>query len=113
MENLKDDDYYINKILIDLFFIKEHMKNVSIENFCVDELLLDSMMFRMIQIQENTKKLTDEYKNTHNNIPWIDITGFRNRIVHDYGNVDLHSVYNTLINDIPSLIEDLKVAYKK
>ena len=32
-------------------------------------------------------------------------TGMRNRIVHDYGNVDLKVVYETLKNDIPDLLE--------
>ena len=69
-----------------------------------NEILLDSMLFRLIQVQENTKKLTDAYKIAHDNIPWTDIAGLRNRIVHDYGNVDLDVVYQTLVQDVPELI---------
>ena len=63
------------------------------------------MLFRLIQVQENAKKLTDEFKQNRKNIPWTDIAGLRNRIVHDYGNVDLNIVYETLKNDIPDLLE--------
>ena len=42
----------------------------------------------MIQISENAKKLSDEYKLHRGNVPWKVIYGLRNRIVHDYGNVD-------------------------
>ena len=59
----------------------------------------------MIQISENAKKLSDEYKRTHGNVPWSALSGLRNRIVHDYGNVDLNVVYDTLKNDIPELLD--------
>ena len=35
----------------------------------------------------------------------VTLYGLRNRIVHDYGNVDLNIVYETLKNDIPELLE--------
>ena len=41
-------------------------------------------------------------------IPWNALSGLRNRIVHDYGNVDLNIVYETLKHDIPELLECLK-----
>ena len=44
----------------------------------------------------------------HDDIPWGDIAGLRNRIVHDYGSVDHKLVYDTLIEDIPVLLESLK-----
>ena len=37
------------------------MRNVELEELNANELLLDSMLFRMIQISENAKKLTEEY----------------------------------------------------
>lgn len=105
MENLKNDNYYIDKMLEDIEFIIEHMSDVSFEDFSKDVLLQDSMMFRMVQISENANRLTEEYKNKRNNIPWKSIYGLRNKIVHDYGNTDLGIVYDTLIEDIPLLLE--------
>ncbi len=64
------------------------MKNVDIEELNANEILLDSMLFRMIQISENSRKLTEEYKQKRRMIPWNAMYGMRNRIVHDYGNVD-------------------------
>lgn len=84
------------------------MDGVSQKNLSENEVLLDSMLFRLIQIQECTKKLTDKYKESHNNIPWTDISGLRNRIAHDYVNVDLDIIYSTLKEDIPWLIKELE-----
>ena len=57
------------------------------------------------RLQENAKKLSDAYKMGRKDIPWTDIAGLRNRIVHDYGNVELSIVYSTLTQDVPDLIE--------
>ncbi len=108
MDNIKNDEYYVKKILKDLLFIVKHMNGVEFERFEEDELLLNAMLFCLIQVQENSKKLTDEYKAKRTNIPWVDIAGLRNRIVHDYGNVDLHVVYSTLTEDVPWLISEIE-----
>lgn len=105
MDNIKNDSYYVQKILKDLNFIVEQMKDVSVDDLNSNEILLDSMLFRMIQISENSKKLSDDYKQKHASVPWNAVYGFRNRIVHDYGNVELDIVYETLKNDIPDLLD--------
>ena len=108
MDNVKTDNFYIQKRKQDLEFISRHMKNVDIEELNANEVLLDSMLFRMIQISENARKLTEEFKQTRENIPWSALYGLRNRIVHDYGNVDLNIVFETLKVDIPDLLELLE-----
>ncbi|MBO4987690.1 MAG: DUF86 domain-containing protein [Lachnospiraceae bacterium] len=108
MDNVKTDSYYLEKIRKDLEFIVKHMRNVDIEELNANEVLLDSMMFRMIQISANAKRLTEEYRLTHGDIPWSAIFGLRNRIVHEYGNVDLNVVYETMKYDVPELLELLE-----
>jgi len=89
------------------------MEGVSIEELTENEILQDSMMFRLIQISENAKKLTDKYKEEHAIIPWFAIYGLRNRIVHNYGNVDMSIIHETLIKDIPTLLQMLEQAVKE
>ena len=112
MTNPKNDEYYIEKILTDLQFIVTHMKGITCEELQRNEILLDSMSFRLIQVQENAKKLTESYKATHKTIPWQAIAGLRNRIVHDYGNVNLDVVFDTLTEDVPYLIAELSRSAK-
>ncbi len=57
MDNVKNDNYYLKKIHEDLEFIVLHMRNVDIEELHDNEILLDSMLFRMIQLSENAKNL--------------------------------------------------------
>lgn len=108
MDNTKNDNYYLDKIRKNIEFIVVHMKDVDLQELNENEVLLDSMLFRMIQISENAKRLSEKYKEENNNLPWNELTGLRNRIVHDYGNVDLNIVFETLKYDIPDLMEKLK-----
>ena len=62
MDNLKNDFYYIQKIQKDLEFIVLHMQNVDIEELKRNEVLMDSMLFRMIQISENAKNYQTDIK---------------------------------------------------
>ena len=65
-------------------------------------------MFRRIQISENSDRLTDDFKTNYNYVPWRAMKGLQNRIVHEYGNVDLAVIYDTVKNDIPQLLNELK-----
>ena len=104
MDNKKTDVYYARQIEEDLAFIVKHTEDTDQEELAKNEVLLDSMLFRLIQISENAKHLSDEYRANRPSIPWLAISGLRNRIVHDYGNVELGIVYDTLTNDIPQLL---------
>ena len=99
----KTDQYYIQKIRENCLFIVDHMHGITLIDLEEDPVLLDSMLFRMIQISENARKLTDSFRDEHSYIPWPALFGMRNRIVHDYGNVDLKEVFITLSNDIYDL----------
>lgn len=108
MDNKKDNKYYLLKIVSDMAFIIEHIEGLTQKELKENELLLDSVMFRLIQISENSDKLTDDFKIHYSYIPWRAMKGMRNRIVHEYGNVDLAVVYETVKIDIPKLLEELK-----
>ena len=108
MDNNKNDSYYMDHLITDLEFIVKHMKDVDIEELYKNEVLLDSMLFRLIQISENAKKLSEKFKENIPQIPWKAVYGLRNRIVHDYGSVDLDIVFSTLTEDIPGLLDILK-----
>lgn len=107
MDNVKNDRYYLGRIKTDLKFVIDHTAGKSKEEIEADELLIDSIMFRIIQVSENGGKLTDEFKAAHTEVPWLAVKGMRNRIVHDYGYVDLTVVYDTVIHGIPEMYEKL------
>ena len=103
MDNTKNNQYYVDKILTDLKFIIDHTQGKTQQQIEGDDLLVDSIMFRVIQIAENSMKLDEEFQKKNSHIPWRAIRGMRNMIVHNYGAVDLAIVYDTVANSIPEL----------
>lgn len=61
MDNKKTDQYYIDKIITDLTFIRTHTESLSKSKLEEDEILVDSIMFRLIQVAENSEKLTEKF----------------------------------------------------
>lgn len=112
MDHKKDDWYYLAKIKADLAFVIAHTEGKTKSEMEADELLVDSIMFRIIQIAENNGRLSDAFKVRHKNVPWLAIKGMRNRIVHDYGYVDLTIVYDTVIHGIPEMLSVLNTIKK-
>lgn len=107
MDNVKNDRYYLGKIVDDLKFVIDHTEGKTREEIENDEVLIDSILFRIIQISENNGKLTDLFKADHQDVPWLAIKGMRNRIVHDYGIMDFSIIYDTVVHGIPETYEKL------
>ncbi len=109
MDNIKDDKYYANKIMIDVQYLIGLKEKYAYEEIQTNEMVLDSIFFRFIQIAENATKLSKELKASHKDIDWGAISGLRNRIVHDYGHTDLSIILDTLKEDIPKLKKVLEI----
>jgi uncharacterized protein with HEPN domain len=54
------------------------------------------------------KRLSEGFRASHPEIPWADMAGMRDVLIHDYDDVDLHEVWHTATVDIPRLIERLE-----
>ena len=105
MDNKKNDSYYFTKILEDIETIKEYLNNETYEEFLNDGKTIDSIMFRMIQLVENIKNVSIEFKDAHQEISWHKIIGFRNGIVHEYGKTDYLIVYEIITKNLDELKE--------
>lgn len=111
MDNVKDDWYYLERIKKDLSFVVEHTAGKTKDEIEANELLVDSIMFRIIQIAENYSKLSERFKAEHADVPWLAIKGMRNKIVHEYGHVDLTIVYDTVTRGIPEMLNKLNAIH--
>ena len=101
----KLDSYYIEKALEEINIIIDYTKNISYDEFMSDQKTIDATMFRLQQMIEQIKNLSYEFKEKHSYIPWVEIVGFRNRIVHEYGKTDYTTVYEIITKDIYQLKE--------
>ena len=71
-------------------------------------MLVEACVFNLSQIGELVRHLDNEFIELHSELPWAQIRGLRNRIIHDYEGVNLNLVWEIISYDIPRLIINLK-----
>ena len=98
-------DKYMEKALEEINIIIEYNLGLTLDDFLNDRKNIDATVFRLEQMVENIKNLSIEFKEEHNNIPWGDIIGFRNRLVHEYGKTDFTTIYEVVSSDVYELKE--------
>lgn len=70
--------------------------------------LQDSVIRRLLVIAEAARRVSDTTRQTLPNVSWQEINGMRNRLVHEYDDVNLNIVWDVVQSEIPPLIEELK-----
>ncbi len=105
---MKSDEKYLVDIKNSTEQIIIYLKEISLDEFNQDEKTQDAVIRRFEIIGEASNKLSEEFKKKYSNIPWKQMNGLRNILIHNYCDVDLELVYNTATKDIPILLKNLK-----
>jgi uncharacterized protein with HEPN domain len=79
------------------------------DEFIDNVQLQDSVIRRLLVIAEAARRVSEMTRQTLPNISWQEINGMRNRLVHEYDDVNLNIVWDVVQSEIPQLIETLKV----
>ena len=98
------DDSNLLDILNSARRIVRYCGNVAWEEFETNELLQDAVVRQLGIIGEAARRTSEDIRKAHPEIPWDDIIGMRNRLIHEYFRVDLRRVWDTVANDLPELI---------
>ena len=86
-----------------------YTKDMKYDDFIKDSKTIDAVIRNFEIIGEAANRLPQSYKETHQEIDWHRIRGFRNRIVHDYMGIDFEIVW--IIRD--QYLNDLIIAMEK
>lgn len=78
------------------------------DEFDADENLRLALAHLLQTIGEAARLVSSEFRGRHRQIPWSAIVGMRHKVVHDYLNVDYDVVWETVVDDLPLLIEGLR-----
>jgi uncharacterized protein with HEPN domain len=96
----RDDSIYLRHILDAIFRIEEYLLGVSEEAFHKQLLVQDGVIRQLEIIGEATKRLSPGMRARCPNVPWQDIAGMRDKLIHDYFGVDLDAVWLTARDDV-------------
>ncbi len=92
---------YIDKIF-------SYSDGFDYQTFSKNSLMVDACVFNLSQLGELTTKLDKDFTLMHTDIPWNEMRGLRNKIVHDYEGVNLKLVWEIVSEDLPKLKDKLK-----
>lgn len=107
---VENDRKVLDKILKHITSILDYCRACkSVSDFEADSMRVEACVFNLMQIGELAKiALSDEAKEEIKNIPWNQLYGMRNRIVHGYDGVEMTIVWDTIRYDLPVLKEELE-----
>lgn len=100
---IHDSRPYLHDILDSIARIQRYARGLCATEFLKNELLQDAIVRRLEIIGEAVGRLPDDLKNRHPDIPWRDIKDMRNKLIHDYGHVDLELVWAVAQTEVPKL----------
>jgi uncharacterized protein with HEPN domain len=95
----------IERIADELRYINSVTARISREDFLRDETLQHALSMSILTIGECANRLSDEFKNRHAQIEWIQIVAVRNIAAHGYWQLDMRQIWQAVEEDIPVLDE--------
>jgi uncharacterized protein with HEPN domain len=81
-----------------------YARGFSEEQFESSSLHQDAILRQLTIVGEAAKRVSVDFRVDHHGIPWRQIAGFRDVVVHDYARVDLQEVWRIVQQDLPTLI---------
>lgn len=82
--------------------------NKSLDEFENNRMLVLSLIKEIEIIGEAAAKISKQTKAKYSHIPWEDIVGMRNYLIHVYFDVDYKMIWDTVKYDLPTLLEEVK-----
>lgn len=104
----KDFTIYIDEIIDSISHIEKYTNNVAIEHFQEDDYMQDAVIRRFQIIGEAAKRIPDEFKQNHQDVPWKLATGLRDVLIHNYNEVNLDRLWQTITEDLPGFKQQLE-----
>jgi uncharacterized protein with HEPN domain len=111
---VKNRDYsdYIQDILSSILEGLEFVKGLSYEDFQEDKKTLYAVIRTIEVMGEAAKNLPISIQKKYPEIPWKEIRGMRNKLIHEYFGVDTGVIWKTVQEDFPLLKKQIKKVQK-
>lgn len=97
------NDIVISKMLAYIEKVLNYTTGMTYLEFEKNDMVVEACVFNLSQLGELANKVDSEFQQKYSNVPWRQIYGLRNRIVHDYEGVNLKLVWEIIADDLPEL----------
>ena len=105
---MQRDKAYLIDILEAAKLVREYIGNKDKEDFLKDTQCQDAVVRRFAIIGEASRRISDKMKAAYPDVAWHEMIGMRNAIIHEYDDIDMVIVWDTVKKDIPALISTIE-----
>lgn len=102
------DDATLLDMLKSARLVIEFKRNIDKIALLNDPKTESAILHQLLLLGEAVKRLSEEFRAHHPEIPWTMVAGMRDKLIHEYDAVDLDEVWKTVTTDIPCLIDLLE-----
>lgn len=103
---------YIEDVLTSMDKAENFIQDISYDDFLADDKTSYATLRALEIIGEAVKKVPQAVRNSYPEIPWTEMAGMRDKLIHDYFGVNLQTVWDTVKKDIPELKSKFKQVYQ-
>lgn len=86
----------------------EFTNDLEYENFLTNKQVIFATVRALEVVGEASNRISDEVKEKYPMFPWIEMRGLRNRIIHNYDDIDYKIVWKVIKNEMPKLIQQIE-----
>jgi len=102
------DEAYLLDILLAARKALKFVEGISREEFENNELVQNAVTRPLQIIGEAAARVSSSFRKANPELPWREMIGQRNRLVHEYFRIDFGAIWDTIQNDLPILIKQIE-----
>jgi len=89
--------------------ILTYCEGMTFDQFIADDKTVDAVIRNFEIIGEAASRVTEDFQKVNIEIPWRQLSGYRNRLIHEYFGVDYTIVWDIIQLELKTLCEELTV----
>ncbi|OYR64408.1 HepT-like ribonuclease domain-containing protein [Halorubrum ezzemoulense] len=94
---------YLDDILDGVEKIKRYTREMTYEEFVEDPKTVDAVLRNFEVIGEAAKNVPDDIRQEYDDVPWSEMAGMRDKLIHGYATVELQIIWTTVQEEVPAL----------
>ncbi len=105
---MRDHTLYLKDILAAIDSIEGFIAGMDLETFQADDKTTSAVMRKLEVVGEAVKHMPDEIRQKYSQVPWKEMAGMRDKLIHVYFGVDYRLVWRAIKERVPQIKQEIQ-----